>query len=384
LSGVIVKITSISAVFERVALRHTVAAAVVLVAGLSMVSVAHAQNTSNNTSSSCSAAYHGALTALHTAQGDALGGAVGAMRASDPVLPGRWIYAQALFAKGLPKTKLLEETRPCLEKVKVAGRLRCARYDDAAEPPLPSELVITASPNAEELRVLKAVADLVEGRGAVPDVGPNGKYQWVAQRAAGDLKLYMSQPAHPALCSGGKDFAAFYGDVLKTLQKRMSDVGELGKKARALAVNRMAGMAVPDAKVAAAGTSADSAPPAAAAPAADNASKSLVMLVADAVRPILSADELASVSAEKSALAALQRAKPMLIAAQAAAGKVDDSQARERTQASVQAAGRAVRQLEAVAYTDIYAQRYQAFATTVLTMPQAIQDTHKRTCTCGE
>jgi hypothetical protein len=186
----------------------------------------------------CSAAYHAALGELYGKRGDDLGRAVAALRAPDAVLPGRWLYSQALFP-GTKKNRPVVVERPCAERAKVAGRMRCLRYEDGPAPEVPAELTITPNPNAEELRVLKALNDLVEARGGVPEVGGNGRYSWLAQRAASDLKLYISQPMHPALCSGGTDFAEFYANTLKPLQKRIDDVGEISKKARALAVARV-------------------------------------------------------------------------------------------------------------------------------------------------
>jgi hypothetical protein len=209
----------------------------------------------------------------------------------------------------------------------------------------------------------------------VPEVGHNGRYYWMSQRAASDLKTYMSQPSHPALCSGGKDFAEFYAQTLGPLQKRIGDVSEMAKKARALAIARVkeaVGLKV-GAEVLDSGgviTKQFAAPEIA-------ADASLVTLVAEAAGVVVAAPVKAEIAAEMTPLAALRRAKPALAAVQVSSQ--DDAIGREL----VLAAGRAVRMLEAAAYSDIYVERYKAFSASVLSMPQAIKAAHTQACTCG-
>ena len=227
---------------------------------------------------------------------------------------------------------------------------------------MPTELEIAPAPTAEELRVIKAVADLVDGRGAIPDVGPNGRYSWLSLRATSDLKTYISQPAHAGLCAGAREVTEFYINSLKPLQKRASDVGDLVKLARTLAAKRVADASAPAATLR-----------------ADDATATLITLTADAVQSILSADDTTTIRAERNPLAALQRAKPMLILAQVEAAKDETAERRDR----IHSAGRAMRMLEAAAYTEIYQNRYRAFAATVLSLPTAIRTEHATACTCG-
>ena len=315
----------------------------------------------------CSTAYHAALAQLRAVRGDDLGGAHAALRAADPVLPGRWIYAQSLFGKPGRKGRAANEPeRVCAERTKVAGRFRCVRYAETPTDELPKELVIGASPSAEELRILKALNDLVEGRGAVPEVGPNGKYTWLTQRAAGDMKIYISQSPHVALCAGGAEVADFYAHSLRLIQKRIDDVAELGKRAREAALARIQETKVDALASREAG-----------------AGRPLVALVGDAVGLVVTAAELAEAVAEVTALAALQKVKPALIAAQVEAAKADEAAGEARAQSErVQAAARAVRMIEAAVYADIYAERYRKFSAAVLTMPGEIRAAHGRACTC--
>jgi hypothetical protein len=325
---------------------------------------------------SCSAAFHAAMGDLLAKQGESLGGAVAAMRAPDATLPGSWLYAQSLFPAKKNKPAVVE--RPCAERVKVAGRMRCIRYEDGASPDVPSELTVTPLPSTEELRIIKLLGDLVEGRGGVPEVGNNGRYYWMSQRAASDLKTYMSQPIHPALCSGGKDFAEFYAQTLGPLQKRIGDVTDMAKKARALAVARVKEAVATEAAPEAATTGQETAKPGLVASliAAD---APLITLVAEAAGSVVPASVKAEIAAEATPLAALRRTKPALIAVQVAAQDGDDQKRRER----VLAAGRAVRMLEAAAYSDIYVERYKRFSADVLGMPQGIKTAHTKACTCG-
>ena len=314
-------------------------------------SVAHAQRPS------CSAVYHVALNQIKAARGNDLGQAFSALRQQDSVLPGRWIYAQSLFPKTGKKAKATAE-RVCAEQIKTGGRVRCARFADTAADPLPQELTIGGSVTPEEMRILKALNDLVEARGAVPEMGSNGRYTWVAQRATNDLNLYLSQPAHPALCSGGTDFGTFYEGSFKALQKRIDDVTELGKRARALALVRIKEVI------------GEATPP--------NAT-TLIALVGESVGIVASPAQRAEVVAEKTPLAALQRAKQALFEAQAAAAeKANEPTAAEK----VMAAGRAVRMIEAAAYADVLSDRYAKFSAAVMGVPAEIKAAHGKTCGC--
>jgi hypothetical protein len=255
--------------------------------------------------------------------------------------------------------------------------MRCTRYEDGVAPEIPAELAVTPLPSTEELRIIKLLNDLVEGRGGVPEVGNNGRYYWMSQRAASDLKTYMSQPAHPALCSGGKDFAEYYAQTLGPLQKRIGDVTDMAKKARALAVARVKEATAPEAASEPSSTQDGAKPAPVASPIAADAT--LITLVAEAAGAVVLASAKAAIAAETTPLAALRRAKPALIAAQVAADSGDESKRRDR----VLAAGRAVRMLEAAAYGDIYVERYKSFSANVLSMPQAIKAAHTQACTCG-
>lgn len=343
---------------------------------------------------SCSTAYHAALGELRATKGDDLAGAVSAMRAADPMLPGFWLYSAGLFGKPIRRTKPVLAERPCLETTKISGRVRCVRYGapaEPAEPPMPTELEITPPPTADELRVIKAVADLVSGRGAIPDVGPNGRQTWLATRATSDLKTYITQPPHVALCSGGREVTEFYANSLKPLQKRADDVANLSRRAHMLAAERVVAAitsahgpaASPSAEAQVAASTSAVASPAAAPPvpasAAEMAKLPLVAMVAEAARGVVPADDIDTIRRETSALAALRRAKPMLIMAQYEANKADDRARRER----VLAAGRAVRMIEAAAYADVYAERYAKFSASVIALPAQIRAAHERTCTCG-
>ncbi len=348
---------------------------------LSGVGTLHVPARAETIGASCSAAYHAALNDIRVARGEDLTGAVAALRAADPALPGQWIYARALFGKSVRPSRPIEAERVCAEKIKIAGRLRCTKFVEPgvpAEPELPTELDISPPPSSDELRVLKAVADLVTGRGAVPDVGNNGRYSWLSQRATSDLRLYISQPPHAALCSGAREIVEFYGNALKPLQKRQDDVGELVKRARSLAAARVvAVLTMPSdtAAVPAAAPEAIALPP----DLGDIAKLSLVAMTGEAVRAVLPVADVAAILDEKTGISALRRAKTMLIVAQVEAGKTENAPRAEK----VLAVGRAVRIIEAAAYTEIYADRYRKFGASVLTLPRELQSAHARTCTCG-
>lgn len=200
------------------------------------------------TPAQCAAAYHAALEPTRAGRGVALGGVHRAMRTPDQELSGKWLFAAQVFAKGRPAPPPKAE-RVCVEQKEVRGKQICARFELKQPPPPPREIALKLPQTPDELRILRVLNDFVEAKGAVPDVGANGRYSGLIQRVAQDLRLYVNQPAHPALCAGSKEITEFYTGQLATLKKRIDEVTIAAKQATELAAVRVRNIAVAELKV---------------------------------------------------------------------------------------------------------------------------------------
>lgn len=365
-----------------------------LLATLSMALPAAAQ--------SCAVDYRKALDGVRDKRAEPLAALVRNIRAADPQLSGKWLFSAALFdASRKPKTE-----RVCAETTELrGGRSKCVRYETRTIPRADEPAIVSPS-SAEETKDLKALAQFVEGKGAVPELGSNGRFGFLFQRLAQDLRSYLTQEPHPALCAGGADLTEFYDTQLAPLKRRQAETTDLAKRTRAAAIARVTAIhkaeaaayekavaparnaaaasqsATPAAAVPAAGNAAAIAapvsPPAPSPPPADYDGKSLIGLIEAAVRPLATDTQKSAVASATSPVAALAAARTAVIASQQpTADKSVDPAVRD-------AAGHALRMLEAATYADLIRARYVDVEATLFTANADIRAAHKASCTCAD
>lgn len=348
---------------------------------------------------SCAATYRKALDEVRDKRSEPIATAVRTARAADPDMSGSWLFSATLFD---PKRKPRTESY-CAETSETrSGRSRCVRYAKRTVTPA-GEPAITSASTTEETRDLKALAPFVELKGAVPELGANGRFGFLFQRVAQDLRTYLAQDPHPALCAGGGDLTEFYDGQITPLKRRQAEVGDLAKRTRAAAQARL--MALHKAETAAyekmtaaakaaasQPASASLAPPAntatppapvspeppIAAP-ASYAAKSLVDLVAAAVRPLAPAELVKPIAAETSTHKALARARDVFLARQANGGTAPPVDP-----AVLDASGHALRMIEAAAYANLQREQYRSIETSLFAAIADIRQAHKAACTCAD
>lgn len=343
----------------------------------------------------CAAAYHLALEPARRERAPALGDLMRKLRVADADLAGKWLFAQQLFQK--KPTRQPKPERTCVETKEFREVARCVRFDIKPPPPPPPEIASKLPPGAEDLRLMKTMADFVESRGSVPDVSANGRQTFLVQRLAQDLRLYVSQPATPVLCAGAPELMEFYAGQLVPLKKRLDDLQVLAKKLRETAAARTRDVAVTevrlyDAAVAAqpstegaVSTAAPSAavaqplPPKPAAPAAlaDYAVTSFPAQLAEALRPLLPATLVSEITAEREPMAMFTRSRKALL----------DPEIKPPTAPSIEvrdAAIAALRLHEARVYADRYVMRYREIDVALSATLANIKSAHGGACTCND
>jgi hypothetical protein len=194
----------------------------------------------------CSETYYRALEPLRTGRGAVLAGLHRALRTPDPELPGKWQISAPPTGKQKPPPK---PERVCVETKESPGRApRCIRFE-TKQPVIPPDIVARLPATPEEARVLKSIGDFIEAKGALPDVGNNGRHNFLVQRIAQDIRLYATQPQHPNLCAGSTEIIEFYSGQAAPLKKRYDEVTAIAKQAKDLAAVRVRAIAVAEVKI---------------------------------------------------------------------------------------------------------------------------------------
>jgi hypothetical protein len=355
----------------------------------------------------CDGDYYKALDALRGERATALGGLHRQLRTPDPALTGKWLFAAPLFEKSKKSTKPKVE-RVCVETKQASGRARCVRYEQRPVPPQPGDLATKELPSPDEMKLLRALNDFVEAKGAVPEIGPNGRHAFVVQRVAQDVRNYLTQPAHPAMCAGGAELTEFYLARLNPLKLRRDEVAVIAEKlltaararvrlvsttehaafAKAEEQRRASEAAVVAAAAVnseAAGTANPSHPATAAlpplgpkppgtAPLETYAAMPLARLLLETARPLVAPADLTAIASEPSPYAALARAHAVVrspgVAAPPVAPEVRD------------AALHAFRLIEARIYADDLFERLKTLERTLIETVAEIRAIRARTCTC--
>ncbi len=370
----------------------------------------------------CAAAYYQALEPLRRERVPGLADLLRKLRTAETDLPGRWLFAAQVFQKA-KSAKAAKPERICVETKEVRGQERCVRFDFKPVPPPPLEIVTKAAPGAEDLRSLRLVNDIVDGRGTVPDVSANGKQTFLVQRLSQDLRLYVSQPATPVLCAGAGELIEFYSGQLAPIKRRHEELKGNAKKLGELAAARTRDIAVVEARwyqsLVAAATAVEQArakaeqahatavatqaaqapagtvpppplvapalpivptlPPKPAAPAnlADYAVFTLSAQIGEALRPVLPAALVADLLGERDALSLLSKAQKALLDPELKLAAPPPSEVRD-------AAIAALRLHEARLYADRYAMRYGEIDALLSATIAETKAANGKACTCRD
>jgi hypothetical protein len=285
--------------------------------------------------------------------------------------PGLWITAdptgKQAKADVLAAAEARTQERICTERTKRAGRVTCAKWQDAQPVPPPSPPIATDAapvvvlkpapvppPADDELRDLKLLNGFVAAKGQLIEFGRNGRLESLMKRSTSDLAAYVGQPAHPALCNGVPEMLEFYVDRLEAIQTRFTAIAELAARTRALAERR----------IASAIKLAD----------ADTRGKPLAGLVSAVSQLMLPVDAARANAAQSDLLPQLRR----LVEAAKSVPWIAEP---EETQV---AAAQALRALESAFYADSQKSRAAAVDQTMFGAVSKIGDAHNAHCVCSE
>ena len=95
--------------------------------------------------------------------------------------------------------------------------------------------VETAGLSAREVRDIYIEADRLTSAGYDTTLRESGKYGWIIDKVALDLRRYFLQDMKPAICTGAIRFADYHDDQLSPLRKHGERLAELAGEAETLA-----------------------------------------------------------------------------------------------------------------------------------------------------
>lgn len=340
----------------------------------------------------CSANYHGRLSGLVEQSGERLQSVVSDLRSGDPALPGRWLFNfdPRLEKRGRVRTVAVAR-QVCTQYEGRGRRARCVATETRTVGT--NEVAFAVARDKADVAAVRALQDFVARRGAVPEVGENGRLGWHVQRLSQDLRVYISQPPHPALCSGGREVSEFYGAQLAPLEKRQQDVRALVGTVRQTARERVGALTARAAQAPESVASASQistsvlVSPASAATRDDAARAAADETARDFLRStlaaVLTAEQNEDIAGEETVFAALRRAKSFLLDRQ---DEKVFGENRDAVPAAVggEALGKALLAIEVLAYAELLDARYDLMRQSILAMPGDIRKAHEATCGCDD
>ena len=273
--------------------------------------------------SNCAQAFHGAIVKVREANAELMGDALKSARTRDRSRRGGWIFTPA-------------------------------------------------SGNADERKLNRLARVFVRARGIDPEMSTRRNYGWVSQKAASDLRGYLNQESHPAICTGAIGFVDFYDGRLKDFWARTDRFEKAAKDALAVAIEKI-GKAREAIKAAAdANQQTDAGPLTTGALAAAAPSPDIKSMIAEVAGLTSDAELLAQVNQSTSDYEALVSISKWL------------RQTKSETlgKGAAKAVKQALGAIEASEYLALVAGQYQQLRQTIGGSMLAIRDAHGRHCRC--
>ncbi|MDX2265089.1 MAG: hypothetical protein NW215_08975 [Hyphomicrobiales bacterium] len=107
----------------------------------------------------------------------------------------------------------------------------CVRYAAGEAPPTP----VPGELSREDREALTRANALIRNGGADAKLARNGPLGWVSGKIAEDMRLYLTQPQHPALCTGAPQITAYYLKQSGGVKSHAEGVIALAAKVRVIA-----------------------------------------------------------------------------------------------------------------------------------------------------
>ncbi len=183
----------------------------------------------------CAGDYYRELQTIAASGGSQLSKLLAELRTPDKSLPRTWIFRASSTVRS--RGRCLRYRRQW-DPEEYGYRRVCVRYRDG-EQEQPTTASTSVNPKEEREIFQRANAFLRTG-GADPKLSRKGSLEWVSGKVASDLRLYLEQPPHPALCTGATEFTNYYLKQSAGLKAHAEGVINSAAKAREMAAAKTA------------------------------------------------------------------------------------------------------------------------------------------------
>lgn len=181
----------------------------------------------------CASGYHAAITGIRDANIERMTAALTKARKGDPLISGQWIFPPPGVGR-----MVTVKRRVCVRRQRVWSyqrqrwRYRCVRYG-TRNVKVRSKAVTGGT--AEDRKVFGMANTFLRTRGTDPQLrNASAGPAWVLKRVAQDLRAYLGQSAHPALCTGVPQVMGYYDKKLVHFHTREAEIADLQTRANAL------------------------------------------------------------------------------------------------------------------------------------------------------
>jgi hypothetical protein len=176
----------------------------------------------------CAGGFYSEIVKVREGSGAGLNEAIKAARTKDKTRPGRWLFP--------PRFKSTKATRKCVHRTKRwnkrRGRYvyRCTKYE-AVEP----IIVGKTTPVKSERSVYNFASRYVSARAYDRELTQTRDSGWATNRVSQNLKGFLKQKNHPALCTGVISFFDYFDDRIAGFAKRADKFDDMAGKSFSLA-----------------------------------------------------------------------------------------------------------------------------------------------------
>lgn len=310
----------------------------------------------------CAADFFNGITAIRDRNSKAISTALKAARTRDKTRPGRW-----LFQPGVSKTV---KRRVCARWVKnwkpFQGKYErsCTRYKTVRR-------TISTRSNLpkSEAAIFRFATRFVSSRAIDRQLSVKQNEGWVSQRVATDLRGYLKQAKHPAICTGTPQMMDYFSTKMDAVRKRGKKISDRAEEALAMAVEKTQ--------------------------AAREVAKSDPEATPDTGAATLTSENATTLAGLKdltSQIAALTNNTELVTSVQETDTVFDalrviqkslKSAMKDSDAAAKKAVRRALSAIEAADYLSVVSGHYKALDETILGSMSSIQKAHKNNCVCS-
>ncbi len=184
----------------------------------------------------CAGDYYKALQKISEDGGSELTKLITTFTRREAALPSKPIFRIDLGRESADQSSRCVRYERQWDVIGYRWRQVCMRYarEEARAPAISASGI-----SREERQVLLNAAALLRTGGADPKLTPKGSFGWVSGKVAQDLRHYLKQDKHPALCTGAIQFTEYYSKHLSGLKKHIGSILKTNASARGIAKQKV-------------------------------------------------------------------------------------------------------------------------------------------------